>query len=114
MTVTGPGAEQQRIDGFGRLDLGLRQASDWYLWGPYVSDRQWGTVREDYSADGDAWTYFPHDHARSRAYRWGEDGLAGWCDIEQRLCLFVGAVERPRHHAQGTRLRVERARGQSR
>jgi hypothetical protein len=89
MTVTGPGAEQQRIDGFGRLDLGLRQASDWYLWGPYVSDRQWGTVREDYSADGDAWTYFPHDHARSRAYRWGEDGLAGWCDIEQRLCLSL-------------------------
>ena len=89
MTVIGPGAEQQRIDGFGRLDLGLRQASDWYLWGPYVSDRQWGTVREDYSADGDAWTYFPHDTARSRAYRWGEDGLAGWCDIEQRLCLSL-------------------------
>ena len=49
-------------------------------WGPYVSERQWGTVREDYSADGDAWDYFPHDHARSRAYRWGEDGLAGFCD----------------------------------
>ena len=89
MAVTGPGAEQRRIDGFGRLDLGLRQASDWYLWGPYLSERQWGTVREDYSADGDAWTYFPHDHARSRAYRWGEDGLAGWCDIEQRLCLAL-------------------------
>jgi hypothetical protein len=82
-------AERQRIDGFGRLDLGLRQASDWYLWGPYLSERQWGTVREDYSADGDAWTYLPHDHARSRAYRWGEDGLAGFCDIEQRLCLAL-------------------------
>jgi Mannosylglycerate hydrolase MGH1-like glycoside hydrolase domain len=80
-------AERERVDGFGRLELGLRQASDWYLWGPYVSERQWGTVREDYSADGDAWRYLPHDHARSRAYRWGEDGLAGFCDVEQRLCL---------------------------
>ena len=87
MPVNGHGAEQRRIDGFGRLDLGLRRASDWYRWGPYVSERQWGTVREDYSADGDAWDYLPHDHARSRAYRWGEDGLAGFCDIEQRLCL---------------------------
>ena len=81
------GAEGDRVAGFGRLENGLRQASDWYLWGPYVSERQWGTVREDYSAAGDAWNYFPHDHARSRAYRWGEDGLAGFCDIEQRLCL---------------------------
>ncbi len=89
MAVTGAGAERNRIDGFGQLDLGLRQASDWYLWGPYLSERQWGTVREDYSADGDAWNYLPHDHARSRAYRWGEDGLAGFCDIEQRLCLAL-------------------------
>ena len=80
-------AERERVNGFGRLEDGLRQASDWYLWGPYVSERQWGTVREDYSADGGAWDYLPHDHARSRAYRWGEDGLAGFCDIEQRLCL---------------------------
>ncbi len=79
--------ERNRVQGFGKLENGLRQASDWYLWGPYVSERQWGTVREDYSADGEAWDYFPHDHARSRAYRWGEDGLAGFCDIEQRLCL---------------------------
>ncbi|MDT5092811.1 MAG: hypothetical protein QOH60_2174 [Mycobacterium sp.] len=84
-----PGAERQRVNGFGRLDEGLRHASDWYLWGPYLSERQWGTVREDYSADGEAWTYFPHDHARSRAYRWGEDGLAGFCDIEQRLCVAL-------------------------
>ncbi len=73
--------------GFGALEYGLRQAGDWYRWGPYVSERQWGTVREDYSADGDAWNYLTHDQARSRAYRWGEDGLAGFCDIEQRLCL---------------------------
>jgi hypothetical protein len=79
--------ESERVKGFGRLEDGLRQASDWYLWGPYVSERQWGTVREDYSADGEAWNYLPHDHARSRAYRWGEDGLAGFCDVEQRLCL---------------------------
>ncbi len=58
-------------------------------WGPYVSERQWGTVREDYSKDGDAWNYFPHDHARSRAYRWGEDGLAGISDIYQNLCFSV-------------------------
>ena len=81
------GAERERVDGFGRLEDGLRQGGEWYRWGPYVSERQWGTVREDYSADGNAWDYLPHDHARSRAYRWGEDGLAGFCDIEQRLCL---------------------------
>jgi hypothetical protein len=62
-------------------------AADWAKWGPYLSERQWGTVREDYSADGDAWTYFPHDHARSRAYRWGEDGLLGLCDRECRVCF---------------------------
>ena len=84
---TAMGAERDRVDGFGRLEDGFRQASDWYLWGPYVSERQWGTVREDYSADGEAWDYLPHDNARSRAYRWGEDGLAGFCDVEQRLCL---------------------------
>jgi hypothetical protein len=62
---------------------------DWHAWGPYLSERQWGTVREDYSAHGEAWDYFPHDHARSRAYRWGEDGLAGISDSQQRLCLGV-------------------------
>jgi len=62
----------------------------WREWGPYLSDRQWGTVREDYSADGDAWKYFPHDHARSRAYSWGEDGLAGFSDSSQRWCLGLG------------------------
>ncbi len=83
------GAERDRVAGFGRLEDGLRQAGEWYQWGPYVSERQWGTVREDYSADGNAWDYLPHDHARSQAYRWGEDGLAGFCDIEQRLCLSL-------------------------
>ena len=81
------GAERDRVAGFGRMEDGIRQAGDWYRWGPYVSERQWGTVREDYSANGEAWDYLPHDHARSRAYRWGEDGLAGFCDIEQQLCL---------------------------
>jgi hypothetical protein len=59
----------------------------WRRWGPYLSERQWGTVREDYSPHGNAWEYFPHDHARSRAYRWGEDGIAGFSDDQQRLCL---------------------------
>ncbi len=81
------GAERDRVKGFGRLEYGLKKAGDWYRWGPYVSERQWGTVREDYSADGDAWNYVSHDRARSYAYRWGEEGLAGFCDIEQRLCL---------------------------
>ena len=64
-------------------------AASWKYWGPYLSERQWGTVREDYSADGDAWDYLPHDHSRSRAYRWGEDGIAGFSDLEQRLCLAL-------------------------
>ena len=83
------GAERDRVAGFGRLEDGLLQGGDWYRWGPYVSERQWGTVREDYSADGNAWDYLPHDHARSQAYRWGEDGLAGFSDIHQRLCLSL-------------------------
>ncbi|HEV3212413.1 MAG TPA: hypothetical protein VGZ03_03350 [Acidimicrobiales bacterium] len=80
-------AEQRRVESFGRLEDGLRAASPWYWWGPYVSERQWGTVREDYSADGNAWDYLPYEQARWTAYRWGEDGLAGFCDIEQNLCL---------------------------
>jgi hypothetical protein len=79
--------EGERVAGFGKLEDGLKQSSPWYAWGPYVSERQWGTVREDYSEDGDAWNYLPHDHARSRAYRWGEDGLAGFSDVEQLLCI---------------------------
>jgi hypothetical protein len=65
---------------------GLR---NWQTWGPYLSDRQWGTVREDYSADGEAWNHVTYEQACSRAYRWGEDGLAGFCDATQRLCLAL-------------------------
>src|SRR5947208_2942385 len=72
-----------------RLADDANRSSNWKRWGPYLSERQWGTVREDYSADGDCWNYFPHDHARSRAYRWGEDGLLGICDRECRLCFAV-------------------------
>ena len=61
----------------------------WKRWGPYLSERQWGTVREDYSDNGDAWNYFSHDQARSRAYKWGEDGIAGFCDDHQRLCFGI-------------------------
>jgi hypothetical protein len=72
-----------------RLAAAHTGAAPWQLWGPYLSERQWGTVREDYSPGGTAWNYFPHDHARSRAYRWGEDGLAGISDDQQRLCLAL-------------------------
>jgi Glycosyl hydrolase family 63 C-terminal domain len=70
-----------------RLAALFPEGEGWKKWGPYLSERQWGTVREDYSSHGDAWGYFPHDHARSRAYRWGEDGIAGFSDCKQRLCL---------------------------
>jgi hypothetical protein len=66
-----------------------REPGEWKAIGPYVSERAWGTVREDYSADGNAWSYFPYEHARSRAYRWNEDGLAGICDLEQRMCFAL-------------------------
>src|SRR5437870_13403536 len=72
-----------------RLEESRTRKAHWKRWGPYVSDRAWGTVREDYSADGEAWEYFPHDHARSRAYRWGEDGIGGMSDEQCRLCLSV-------------------------
>src|SRR5499426_1825136 len=76
-----------------RLDQDRRKQVPWRKWGPYLSERQWGTVREDYSPNGDAWNYFTHDQARSRAYRGGEDGLAGICDDRQLLCFRAGAVE---------------------
>lgn len=72
-----------------RLADSLARRADWKHWGPYLSERAWGTVREDYSATGEAWNYFPHDHARSRAYRWNEDGLAGFSNRFQNLCLAV-------------------------
>src|SRR5438128_3561789 len=72
-----------------RLAESNERTKHWKRWGPYLSERQWGTVREDYSRDGSAWEYFPHDHARSRAYRWGEDGLLGICDRQGRLCFAL-------------------------
>ncbi len=72
-----------------RLKVADQKSSNWRHWGPYLSERQWGTVREDYSADGDAWNYTTHDQARSRAFRWGEDGLAGICDEHCRMCLAL-------------------------
>jgi len=75
--------EEQRLEESGRRQV------HWKRWGPYLSERQWGTVREDYSSGGTAWDYFPHDHARSRAYRWGEDGLGGISDRHQFLCFAL-------------------------
>ena len=72
-----------------RLEEARTKKTPWKKWGPYLSERQWGTVREDYSESGDAWNYFPHDQARSRSYRWGEDGLAGISDDHQRLCFAL-------------------------
>ncbi len=72
-----------------RLDENDRRVAHWNRWGPYLAERAWGTVREDYSPTGAAWDYFPHDHARSRAYRWNEDGLAGLCDRHQKICFAV-------------------------
>ena len=81
-------AEHRRLaEATGRAEDDLFNANPWYEWGPYLSERAWGTVREDYSEDGDAWSSFPHDHARSRAYRWNEDGMAGLSDIRHELCL---------------------------
>ncbi|TAK70434.1 MAG: glucosidase [Actinomycetota bacterium] len=73
----------------GSPEYGPEEAGPWYRWGPYLSERGWGSVREDYSADGDAWKSFPYDHARSRAYRWNEDGLAGLSDLHQDICLAM-------------------------
>ena len=73
----------------GRLEAARTGSAPWKAWGPYLSERQWGTVREDYSVSGDAWNSFTHDQARSRAYRWGEDGIGGFCDRKQRLCIAV-------------------------
>src|SRR3954470_20564354 len=72
-----------------RLDQQRTGQLNWQKWGPYLSERQWGTVREDYSHDGSAWNHFPHDHARSRAYRWGEDGVGGFSDDQQLLCFSL-------------------------
>ena len=79
-----------------REEIRLQQSSDksahWKRWGPYVSERAWGTVREDYSTNGTAWEYLTHDQARSKAYRWNEDGLAGLCDRHQNICFAMVAL----------------------
>ncbi len=85
-----PTAEHARLaEATGRAEDDLFSANPWYEWGPYLSERAWGTVREDYSESGDAWDSFPHDHARSRAYRWNEDGMAGISDVRHELCLAL-------------------------
>ena len=102
MSSTQPGAQESAEPGRGestnlfvdvreqkRLNDAREAGIPWKKWGPYLSERQWGTVREDYSEDGNAWDYFTHDQARSRAYRWGEDGLAGISDDKQRLCFAL-------------------------
>ncbi len=97
-----------------RLDEAKARQQAWRKWGPYVSERQWGTVREDYSADGDAWSYFPHEHARSRAYRWGEDGIGRVLRRQAALCLRRRAVERQGPDPEGAHVRPQQPRGQSR
>ena len=97
-----------------RLKEARAQGMPWRKWGPYLSERQWGTVREDYSDDGDAWNYFTHDQARSRAYRWGEDGLAGISDDQQRALLRARALERQGPDPQGAPVRPDQQRGQPR
>src|SRR5258708_38110513 len=81
MSAAPPDAESRRL-----LE-DERREKNWKRWGPYLAERQWATVREDYSQDGDAWKYFPHEHARSRAYRWGEDGIGGFFGAQQPLCV---------------------------
>ena len=83
------GAERQRMEDAGHPEEGWRRGQPVVRWGPYLAERAWGSVREDYSADGDAWASFPHDHARSRAYRWNEDGMAGITDVFNRLSLAL-------------------------
>ncbi len=89
--MTGAARDDREIRGAeeARLAADARREKNWKRWGPYLAERQWGTVREDYSEGGECWTYFPHDHARSRAYRWGEDGLLGVTDRENRLCFAL-------------------------
>ncbi|MDQ3226404.1 MAG: glucosidase, partial [Chloroflexota bacterium] len=83
LLASSPDPERQR------LAEGRVNRVRWDLWGPYLAERHWGTVREDYSPDGEAWQTFPHEHARSRAYRWGEDGLLGISDDQARLCFAL-------------------------
>ena len=101
-------AEEERLQECGRRE------AHWKRWGPYVSERAWGTVREDYSAAGEAWNYLPHDHARSRAYRWNEDGLAGISDRHQSLAFALALWNERDPIPQGAAVRTHRPRGQPR
>ena len=96
-----------------RLEEDREKILPWKKWGPYLSERQWGTVREDYSEGGDAWNYFTHDQARSRAYRWGEDGLAGISDDQQRLCFALALWNGKDPDSQGAPVRPDQQREQS-
>jgi hypothetical protein len=89
-----------------RLNDARESGIPWKKWEPYLSERQWGTVREDYSSDGNAWDYFTHDQSRSRAYRWGEDGLAGISDDKQQLCFAI-ALWNGRDDSEGTPVRPD-------
>jgi hypothetical protein len=97
-----------------RLEEARGKAAPWRQWGPYLSERQWGTVREDYSADGNAWDYFSHEQARSRAYHWGEDGLAGVSDDQQRLCFALALWNGKDPILKERILRTDQQRGQPR
>jgi hypothetical protein len=101
-------AEQKIIDVTEqkRLNDAREAGIPWKKWGPYLSERQWGTVREDYSEDGNAWDYFTHDQARSRAYRWGEDGMGGDLRRQATAMLCAGVVERARPDPEGAPLRA--------
>ncbi len=95
-----------------RLAEDRERKKNWKRWGPYLSERQWGTVREDYSPDGSAWAYFPHDAARSRSYRWGEDGIAGISDRHASLCALdaLKAGKRPETRPRATWAALHRRR----
>ncbi len=93
-----------------RLNDAREAGIPWKKWGPYLSERQWGTVREDYSDDGNAWNYFPHDQSRSRAYRWGEDGMGGICDEKQRLCFALALWNERDPILKGTHIRADQQR----
>src|SRR5438874_530324 len=95
-----------------RLQEAHENGQAWYRWGPYLSERQWGTVREDYSPGGTAWDFLPHDQARSHAYRWGEDGLLGISDDQQQLCFALALWNEADPPPEGTALRTDELGGQ--
>ena len=96
-------AEQRRLE-----ESIPRRSAHWKRWDSEVSDRAWGTVREDYSAGGDAWDYLPHDHARSKAYRWNEDGIAGICDRHQSICFALTLWNEHLSDPEGAPVRADR------